>query len=123
MRLRFLYSVLAAALVTGAVFAASVSLQAQAPAALDAPSRTPNGKPDLSGVWGGGGQGGAGGGFTDLEEGSTLTRLFPSRRCAPNQKNCRDNTNQANDYEFTFRTDPNRPIYKPEHWDKVQKLD
>ena len=47
----------------------------------------------------------------------------PSRRCAPNQIGCRDNTNQSNDGEFTGRTRANRPLYKPEYWDKVQELD
>jgi hypothetical protein len=48
---------------------------------------------------------------------------FASRRCAPNQKGCRDVTNQTVDGEFTNRTNPNKPLYKPEYWDKVQQLD
>ena len=73
-------------------------------------------------MWNGGG--GLRSGFTNqTEEDGDIVRLFPSRRCSPNQVGCRDNTNQANDGEFTGRTDPNRPLYRPEHWDKVQHLD
>ena len=36
---------------------------------------------------------------------------------------CGDYTNQSEDGEFTARLNLNRPIYKPEHWDKVQQLD
>jgi hypothetical protein len=76
------------------------------------------GHPDLSGMWnGGGGLRGA------LEDNGNITDNFPSRRCAPNQKGCGDQTNQNVDGEFTGRMDPNRPLYKPEFWDKVQDLD
>jgi hypothetical protein len=87
--------------------------------------RMANGKPDLSGQWDGRVTGAAAGeGFTQVtDQTGNIARLFPSRRCAPNQQGCRDNTNQSNDGEFTGRTDSNRPLYKPEHWDKVQQLD
>jgi hypothetical protein len=80
-----------------------------------------DGKPDLSGMWNGrNGGGGGGGGFQ-----GELTALtpFPSRRCAPNQVGCGDQTNQTVDGEFTGRFEANRPLYKPEYWDKVQQLD
>jgi hypothetical protein len=76
------------------------------------------GHPDLRGMWnGGGGLRGA------LEDNGNIIDNFPSRRCAPNQKGCGDQTNQNVDGEFTGRMDPNRPLYKPEFWDKVQELD
>jgi hypothetical protein len=76
----------------------------------------------LAGVWGGGG--GGGGGRAAEDDGSgNLSELFPSRRCAPNQVKCSDYTNQSEDGEFTARLTTNRPIYKPEFWDKVQELD
>ena len=75
--------------------------------------RLASGKPDLSGSWGtiSGGFQGAGGG------------MF--RRCSPFQDNCMEWTNQSADYTFMHqsRLDTNRPLYKPEYWDKVQALD
>ena len=91
------------------------------PAAAPTP-RTPDGKPDLTGVWGGGGGGGGGRDLVELEEGK-FAEEFPSRRCGPTQVNCGDYTNQSEDGEFTARLTQNRPLYRPEHWDKVQQLD
>ena len=82
--------------------------------------RMPDGKPDLSGNWLSVGAGGA-----------------RSRRCAPGQGPCDINyqTNQSWDQEFiredivagevwfSGRWAPNRPVYKPEHWDRIQFLD
>src|SRR4051812_12641071 len=49
------------------------------------------------------------------------------RRCAPNQpKPCNRGTNQTEDFELYSPSrfgQLGRPIYKPEHWDKVQQLD
>lgn len=84
------------------------------PAASEAETpRLPSGKPDLTGSWrtvGGGRERVAGGMF---------------RRCSPFQDNCMEWTNQSADYVFMApsRLDPNKPLYKPEHWDKVQQLD
>ena len=36
---------------------------------------------------------------------------------------CFEETNETTDLEFTGRFDANRPVYKPEYWDKVQDLD
>ncbi len=58
--------------------------------------------PDLSGMW----NGGAGARGASEDNGDIIAN-FPSRRCAPNQR----------------RMNPNRPLYKPEFWDKVQDLD
>jgi hypothetical protein len=86
-----------------------------APANTTAPTpRLANGKPDLSGVWqhtdwignymGGGG-----------------------RRCGPTQaKGCNRMVNQTEDFELYSPSrfgQLNRPLYKPEHWDKVIELD
>jgi len=81
--------------------------------------RAPDGHPDLSGLWNG-----AGGGIgRTSEDNGNITSNVASRRCAPNQRGCKDQTNQTVDGEFTGRMDPNRPLYKPEFWDKVQDLD
>ncbi|HEX5049981.1 MAG TPA: hypothetical protein VFX89_22900, partial [Gammaproteobacteria bacterium] len=79
-----------------------------------APSTDPtpriNGKPDLSGTWGAAG----------------MNWRYGFRRCAPNQgADCTNIWNQNIDFEFEAppRYGPNRPIYKPELWDKVQELD
>lgn len=82
--------------------------------------RTADGKPDLSGMWGAGGGGGR---PVDVDEKGNLEEIFPSRRCGPTQVQCDGYTNQSVDGEFTGRNNPNRPIYKPEYWDKVQQLD
>ncbi|MEP7309820.1 MAG: hypothetical protein ABJA98_30290 [Acidobacteriota bacterium] len=49
------------------------------------------------------------------------------RRCGPTQgPNCSRQTNQTEDFELYSPSrfgNLNRPMYKPEHWDKVQELD
>jgi hypothetical protein len=49
------------------------------------------------------------------------------RRCGPTQpKGCSRSTNQTEDFELYSPSrfgNNGRPIYKPEHWDKVQQLD
>jgi len=124
---RLLHASVGVVFVVGIGFALSMSLllaaQTAAQESRASTPRTTSGKPNLSGMWSPSG-GFVLDGFTNqTEEDGDIVRLFPSRRCAPNQIGCRDNTNQANDYEFIFRTDPNRPPYRPEHWDKVQQLD
>ncbi len=126
MKRRFFHTGLAVALVvgTGFMLTATVTSQSTAQAPSGATPRMPDGKPDLSGLWSGNlGDSGGGDGFTQIVDEGTVTRLFPSRRCAPTQFRCHENTNQNNDGEFAGRTDPNRPLYKPEYWDKVQDLD
>jgi hypothetical protein len=79
----------------------------------DAPTpRLADGKPDLTGSWRGGNK----------------FFIFPygNRRCAPTQlEGCSPQWNQTIDFAFeaASRFGPNRPIYKPEHWDEVIYLD
>ena len=76
----------------------------------DATPRTAAGKPDLSGNWFAGG----------------MNWRYGNRRCSPEQlAGCSEAWNQTLDFEFEApsRFGPNRPLYKPEFWDKVQELD
>jgi hypothetical protein len=79
----------------------------------DAPTpRLADGKPDLTGNWTGGNK--------------FFIWRYGNRRCAPTQLDgCSPQWNQTVDFEFeaASRFGPNRPIYKPEHWDKVVYLD
>jgi hypothetical protein len=84
--------------------------------------RTPDGHPDLSGMWGGGG--GGGGGDKPDEKGN-LTVLFKQRPCSEQQKdlgNCAQAVNFERDSGVEQRMDP-IPMYKPEFWERVQYLD
>ena len=84
--------------------------------------RTPDGHPDLSGMWGGGG--GGGGGDKPDEKGN-LTVLFKQRACSQQQKdlgNCEQAVNFERDSGVEQRMDP-IPMYKPEFWERVQYLD
>jgi hypothetical protein len=82
---------------------------------LDSTAPTPrlaDGKPDLTGNWNTGNK----------------FFIFPygSRRCAPTQlEGCSTQWNQTIDFAFeaASRFGPNRPIYRPEHWDEVIYLD
>jgi len=84
------------------------------PVAAAATPRTASGKPDLTGIWGGS--------YNPISGGGT-------RRCGPTQSKVNCNIPMDNfwvDYEWLS---PWRfglmghPIYKPEHWDKIQELD
>jgi hypothetical protein len=91
----------------------------------------PDGRPDLSGMWAGGG----GGGGRGFDENGAIRSATNSRRCAPGQPMCNESTNQSFDQEFvredvingevwfSGRWSPNRPLYRPEHWDRIQFLD
>ena len=83
--------------------------------------RTPDGHPDLSGMWGGGG--GPGGDKPD--EKGNLTVLFKQRTCSKQQfdlGNCAPGVNFERDSGVEQRMDP-IPMYKPEFWAKVQDYD
>ena len=86
---------------------------AQAAAAEVPTPRLANGKPDLTGNWGGGGSGPPGGG---------------NRRCGPTQTRCHEpNDNFVVDYAWIspsrYWMGANGPVYKPEYWDKIQEMD
>jgi hypothetical protein len=87
--------------------------QAPAPKTLEASGETPrmaNGHPDLTGNWGY----------------NAMNWRYGNRRCDPTQQEgCSRALNQTMDFEFEApsRFGPNRPLYKPEYWDKVQELD
>jgi hypothetical protein len=82
---------------------------------LDSTAPTPrlaDGKPDLTGSWRSGSK--------------FFIWRYGSRRCAPTQlEGCSTQWNQTIDYAFeaASRFGPNRPIYRPEHWDEVIYLD
>jgi hypothetical protein len=82
---------------------------------LDSTAPTPrlaSGKPDLTSSWSG--------------NNKFFIWRYGNRRCAPTQlEGCSPQWNQTGDFEFeaASRFGPNRPLYKPEHWDKVVYLD
>jgi len=58
--------------------------------------------------------------------------VINTRRCSPSQQQvrkeqgrdpCDEGTNEYIDSELTTRLHPNRPLYKPEYWTKVQDMD
>jgi hypothetical protein len=90
-----------------------------APAAPPAPAaaaevvtpRLANGKPDMTGSWTTPNLGPPGGG---------------NRRCGPTQTRCEvPNDNFVVDYAWISpsRYGPSHPVYRPEHWDKIQEMD
>lgn len=87
-------------------------LPASSTTATQAPTpRLPNGKPDLAGNWTSPNPGPPGSG---------------TRRCGPTQsEDCHPGHNFTVDYAWISppRYGPNRPLYRPEFWDKVQELD
>ena len=78
-------------------------------AATQPTPRMPNGKPDMTGNW----------------NFAAMNWRYGFRRCGPTQVECSRQINQTADFEFEApsRFGPNRPLYKPENWDKVQQLD
>jgi hypothetical protein len=67
-------------------------------------------RPDLNGVWNGTTVNGP-----HLESGDPFVTNLPSRDGSL--------VNYERDNALIRRADPNRPLYKPEFWEKVQKLD
>jgi len=96
-----------------AVTAAAPTRPLPTPTTLSDNQPTPrmaNGKPDLTGNW----------------IASAMNWRYGFRRCGPSQQEgCTSTINQTQDFEFEApsRFGPNRPLYKPEHWDKIQQLD
>lgn len=86
---------------------------------VDATPRLSDGRPDLNGVWGGGG-----GGDADRPDAKgNLTVLTKGRPCSPFQNPCAPAVNFERDSGMRQRMNTNVPLYKPEFWDRVQYLD
>ena len=106
-------SVRAATTVTGQI-PSGVWAKPDAPVDKSAPTPRLAGRPDLTGNWI----------HTDWI-GNYMTG--GGRRCGPTQeKGCNRSVNQTEDFELYSPSrfgQLNRPLYKPEHWDKVQELD
>ena len=107
------------------VFAAILAL-CLAPAALSAQQpqpatpRTPDGHPDLSGLWIGGGGGGGGNPFTD-----EVRNSLGAVGIAPSILATRDDNveNFERDNALVRRMTTSKPLYKPQYWETVKKLD
>ena len=85
--------------------------KSQEAAAVQQPTpRMANGQPDMTGNW----------------NFNAMNWRYGNRRCGPTQQEgCSRALNQTMDFEFEApsRFGPNRPLYKPEFWDKLQQLD
>src|SRR5215813_8057495 len=85
-----------------------------------------DGHPDLNGWWGGGGGFGGGRTLADLtdEKGNVYLQLNArSQGSALGTTSGQLAENFERDSGVGQRADPNKPIYKPEFWEKVQALD
>jgi hypothetical protein len=86
------------------------------PADLKAPTpRMSDGKPDLSGRWGGGANYGGGVAQQRFDENGNYHNLRNDRKSSP--------VNQERDAGMSQRFFSNVPLYKPEFWDRVDYLD
>lgn len=83
--------------------------------------RRADGRPDLSGNWTGGGGGGGFGGLKVDEATGNITQTFLARG-ASSAKDAGP-VNIERDAGIRQRMAPNKPLYKPEFWEKVQRLD
>jgi hypothetical protein len=82
------------------------------PTNTTAPTPRIGGHPDMTGVW--------------AEFNIGWIGNYGNRRCGPTQVACRRETNQTEDFALYSPSRfgmLGRPLYKPEHWDKVQQLD
>src|SRR5215813_3386883 len=106
-------------------------LSAQRQQAPQQPDNAPtpkmaDGHPDLNGWWGGGGGFGGGRTLADLtdEKGNVYLQLNArSQGSALGTTSGQLAENFERDSGVAQRADPNKPIYKPEFWEKVQTLD
>jgi hypothetical protein len=103
--------------------------------------RTPDGKPDMNGRWGGGGGGGGGAGgvqaiepngqvhqfehYSEYAEALAAGKVSANAKIVGRQPNYRHGNNvySERDAGFTQRAFGNPPLYKPEFWERVQYLD
>jgi hypothetical protein len=95
------------------------------PARAPGPStpRTGDGHPDFSGMWGGRGGGGNGpkpDAFGNLK---VLTRQRPCSRTQIANGSCEPAVNFERDSGLQQRLSANMPMYKPQFWEQVQRLD
>jgi len=91
---------------------AIVWARTEPPTNTTAPMPRIAGKPDMTGNWN--------------EFNIGWIGNYGNRRCGPTQVECRRETNQTEDFELYSPSRfgmLGRPLYKPEHWDKVQQLD
>lgn len=73
--------------------------------------RTADGRPDLSGFWVSAGAGVTAG----ADEAGDISLNLPARD--------NDIANFEKDFAVLERSRPNKPLYKPEYWDRIQDLD
>jgi hypothetical protein len=128
-----------------AMLLVSTDVQAQTrPASNGTPAATPraaDGKPDLTGRWGGGGGGAGGGGgvqaiepsgqvhqfdhYSDYAAALAAGKVSADAKIIGRQPNYRHGNNvySERDAGFTQRAFGNPPLYKPEFWERVQYLD
>ena len=84
--------------------------------------RTPDGHPDLSGLWTGPAGGGGGGGAAFGEQ---VRNSLGAVGIAPSILATRDDNieNFERDNALVRRMATNKPLYKPQYWETVKKLD
>ena len=125
MSARLLRCVFTTVLVVAAVSVATVPVAVQegeggagrpTAAELNAPTpRLSDGKPDLSGRWGGGANFGGGAALKRFDENGNYHNLRNDRKASP--------VNQERDAGMSQRFFANVPLYKPEFWERVDHLD